>query len=263
MLPILLLSTLYFSSVHAAAVSGMVVLATDAVSQCKGQNLTLAPDTCVSAPTNQPADPNNFDPQAFHEFSVAHFATCSNGSAANFALYNDKNCKDLQRIISANDILSGGMGYEGLCLGLLEYRSAAFVCEGGDISTSQSSTILTAQTVTAATTLSFSSSNTSSASVAAPPMSLSGSAIGTPIPPAPSTPSLAPVLTSVVSQTASSPSPSVVFSTATNSSAVVSPTLSSTGATGTGAPVSTAGAMPLGGASLGIGVLAFAATFFG
>lgn len=150
-----LLFTSIFSFVHAAS-NGNVVVTTDAFSTCKqGGNLTLAPDTCVSAPTTKQYDSNSFDPMAFHELSIAQYATCDNGTTATFIIYQDLACQDVMGIYDETQVLGSQTSYLGTCYGLLEFRSAAFSCGGGTISRQKTTTVASLNTVTAATTVPY------------------------------------------------------------------------------------------------------------
>ena len=186
-----LIFPLLFSSivsfVHAAS-NGNVVVTTDAFSTCKeGGNLTLAPDKCVSAPTTKQYDSNSFDPMAFHELSIAQYATCDNGTTAKFIIYQDLNCQQVLGVYDESHVLGSQTSYLGSCYGLLEFRSAAFACGGGTISTQKSTTIASLNTVTAATTVPYVStaknpfvtSTTSSFSVFTPTLSYPSSSVNT------------------------------------------------------------------------------------
>ena len=162
-LPFLLLFT---PLIQAAVTAGIVYVTTDAQSTCNtaGQNLTLIPDTCVSAPTSQTSvDPNDWDPEAFHELEVGQFAICSNGTTSNLILYSDKNCQTVSGIYQGSTTLGSGLSLAGTCLGLLAFDSVAFVCEGGPVQAGPTTKPATLVAITGPTTLSFGGSITSSA----------------------------------------------------------------------------------------------------
>lgn len=66
--------------------------------------------------------------------------TCTNGSLAAFVLYSDSSCKDVYKSLSANQLCTGTyFSSDGVCLGLVNFESVAFICNGLG-SASQSST---------------------------------------------------------------------------------------------------------------------------
>ncbi|MCJ1394793.1 hypothetical protein MMC18_007673 [Xylographa bjoerkii] len=123
-----LLTILLFPSTLILAIStGSVSLFAD--SACKdpvfANNYTLAPDICGS-----PGPVVSFD-QAYNSYIVDGRPTCANGSQGSFAMYTDANCKTVFQIHPAGGTIEGtGTNLDGLCLGLVEYLSVAFLCDG-------------------------------------------------------------------------------------------------------------------------------------
>lgn len=119
----------FLSLASSQATLGSVTVSTEISCDEPGyRNLTLQPDTCHSSgSTGQGSD---FDRTAYHVLRLQRFAACANGSSAPFVIYTDPGCREVDRSYDAEDVLDDGQGYEGLCLGLIEFRSVAFVCDG-------------------------------------------------------------------------------------------------------------------------------------
>ncbi|MCJ1317748.1 hypothetical protein MMC15_003075 [Xylographa vitiligo] len=86
---------------------------------------TVAPDICGS-----PGPVVSFD-SGYNSFIVDSRPTCPNGTQGSFALYTDANCKTLYQIHPAGETIEGtGESLDGVCLGMVEYLSVAFLCNG-------------------------------------------------------------------------------------------------------------------------------------
>ena len=237
------------------ATSGTLFVTTNGLIACdSGGNLTLAPDTCVSAPPPPPSDDSAFDPKAFHEFSIAKFAVCDNGTSASLALFKDTKCQTRQALYQASETLESGMSYEGLCLGLLQFGSVAFLCAGSDSVNAGPTTSPThVNTVVAPTTLAYSGTPIASSktvttttvvpSAPPPPLSTAGGAMTSSVAASTST-----IITGV---------PSAGLPLVGNSSTLATPTppTLSSSSVPSAPPVSTGGAA-LWRASIGWGALA-------
>ncbi|MCJ1381240.1 hypothetical protein MMC17_004349 [Xylographa soralifera] len=88
-------------------------------------NYTVAPDICGS-----PGPVVSFD-SGYNSFIVDSRPTCANGTQGSFALYTDANCKTLYQIHPPGETIEGtGESLDGICLGMVEYLSVAFLCDG-------------------------------------------------------------------------------------------------------------------------------------
>ncbi|MCJ1402307.1 hypothetical protein MMC11_005527 [Xylographa trunciseda] len=122
-------------------------------SSCKdpvfANNYTLAADIC-----GYPGPVVSFD-SAYNSYIVDGRPTCANGTQGTFAMYTDADCKTLYQTLSASSTFEGtGTSLDGVCLGLVEYKAVAFLCEGippGPASSSVN-TLPTAATLLSATT---------------------------------------------------------------------------------------------------------------
>ncbi|MCJ1433248.1 hypothetical protein MMC27_002607 [Xylographa pallens] len=126
--PTLSLLTLLLPSTLVFAVStGSVSLFSDAGCQKAvfANNYTVAPDICGS-----PGPVVSFD-SGYNSFIVDSRPTCANGTQGSFALYTDASCKTLYQIHPAGETIEGtGESLDGICLGMVEYLSVAFLCNG-------------------------------------------------------------------------------------------------------------------------------------
>ncbi len=87
-------------------------------------NYTFAPDVC-SQGSNGPS------PRTFLSYIVNLRPTCTNGSLAAFVLYSDSSRKDVYKSLSANQLCTGTcFSSEGVCPGLVNFESVAFICKG-------------------------------------------------------------------------------------------------------------------------------------
>ncbi|MCJ1411299.1 hypothetical protein MMC19_005387 [Ptychographa xylographoides] len=279
-----LLITFAFLSLGHAQSTGSVTLFSDSAcaTQVFANNYTLAADICGSpAPSGTIT---SFD-GAFNSYIVDSRPVCSDGSFASYAMYSDAGCKTL---FSNNPygINSGiGRSTDGLCLGLVEFLSVAFLCNGlgaayttstqqglptvGPVFGSVSSTALvntTSTSTTMAPPLAPSTATTSTtstmSSIAASSSSSSSSSVPVMAPPPMNTVLATPTTTSSTLTTTAlvTSIPSMgVMSMFSNTTTVMTSTTSAKSATTTvSPPIATAGAATLW-ARADLGLLALAA----
>ena len=121
---------------HAASGQGTVSLWTGySCDPDSALNYTLDVDTC-STPG-----------PIIHSYIIGERPTCDNGTAAAFAFYHANDCHAEGFGSALNNIFYESDGVDGLCLGLVELNSVAFICDGVGASGGRSSSVLASSSV--------------------------------------------------------------------------------------------------------------------
>ncbi|MCJ1284077.1 hypothetical protein MMC26_003408 [Xylographa opegraphella] len=123
-------------TLNSAISTGSVTVFADAGCQDPvfANNYTVAPDICGS-----PGPVVSFN-GGYNSFIVDSRPMCANGTRGSFALYSDTNCKTLYQAHPADQTIEGtGTSLDGICLGMVEYLSVAFLCDGIPQGTASSS----------------------------------------------------------------------------------------------------------------------------